>query len=510
MIDATVPVSTVFAGLSPLIVQDVVDEGDRIRLRVRTPDDPSSCPDCGTATRSVHGYHQRIVTDVSVDARPVVLVVRVRRLVCPTPGCRRTFREQIPGLLRRYQRRTVRLATQITAVIKELAGRAAARTLQVPAIPVTRFTALRMLLALPLPLAGTPRVLGVDDFSLRKGASYATILIDVETNQRIDVLPGRKAETLAAWLRAHPGVEIVCRDGSTTYAQAIRDALPDAVQVSDRWHLWNGLGEAVRKEVGAHSSCWAKHGPPLQVGSRAATTLERRRRVHDLVDAGVGLLETARRLQLSLNTVKRYARASEPERMRRAPQYRPTLVDPYRDHLRARREQDPAVPLQTLLAEIKELGYTGSQNLLYRYINQGRVEADRPAISARRVTRLLLSNPDQLQNADRELAVQLSAGRTQMTTLATAVRDFAALLKPDPENTELLDSWITVVREADLPHLHSFRTGLDQDRAAVHAGLTLPYHHGGTEGVNTKTKLIKRQMYGRAGFTLLRHRILLG
>jgi transposase len=510
MIDAGVLVSAVFAGLSPLVVQDLVDEGGRIRLWVRTPDDPSSCPDCGITTSSVHGYHQRIVTDVAVDARPVVLVVRVRRLVCPTPGCRRTFREQIPGLLRRYQRRTVRLATQIAAVIKELAGRAAARTLQVMAISVTRFTALRMLLALPLPLAGVPRILGVDDFSLRKGASYATILIDVETNQRIDVLPDRKAETLAAWLRAHPGVEVVCRDGSTTYAQAIGNALPDAVQVSDRWHLWNGLGEAVRKEVGAHSSCWAKHGPPLQEGHRAVTTLERWRRVHDLIDAGVGLLETARRLQLSLNTVKRYARASEPERMRRAPQYRSTLVDPYRDYLRARRAEDPAVPIQTLLSEIKELGYTGSQNLLYRYINQGRVEGERPSISARRVTRLLLSDPSRLPDTDRQLAVQLSASCTEMTALANSVHDFAALLKPDPANAELLDSWIAVVREVDLPHLNSFCNGLDQDRAAVNAGLTLSYHNGGTEGVNTKTKLIKRQMYGRAGFALLRHRILLG
>ncbi|MEV4177129.1 ISL3 family transposase [Nonomuraea sp. NPDC049709] len=510
MIDATVLVSTVFAGLSPLIVQDVTDEDRAIRLRMRTPDHPGACPDCGTTTSRVHGYHQRIVADVAVDARPVVLEVRVRRLVCATAGCRRTFREQIPGLLRRYQRRTVRLATQVAAVVKELAGRAAARTLQVMAIPVTRFTALRMLLALPLPLAAAPRVLGVDDFALRKGDVYATILIDVETNQRIDVLPGRKAETLTDWLRAHPGVEVVCRDGSTTYAQAIRDALPDAVQVSDRWHLWNGLGETVRKEVGAHSSCWAQHGPPLQDGKRAATTLERWRQVHELIDAGVGLLETARRLQLALNTVKRYARASEPERMRRAPQYRPTLVDPSRDHLRARRAEEPAIPVQTLLTEIKKLGYTGSQNLLYRYINQGRVEADRPTISAKRVTRLLLSNPDKLTDADRELAERLSSSCVEMTVLVTAIRDFAAQLKPDPKNDERLDTWILMVRAADLPHLHSFCTGLDQDRAAVEAGLTLPHHNGGTEGVNNKTKMIKRQMYGRAGFRLLRHRILLG
>ena len=118
--------------------------------------------------------------------------------------------------------------------------------------------------------------------------------------------------------------------------------------------------------------------------------------------------EVARRLAgragaglLSLNTVKRYARAAEPERMIRAPKYRPTLVDPYRDHLRARRAANPAVPVQTLLAEIRELGYPGSMNLLYRYITQGRVEADRPHLSPKRVARLVLTRPDALSDDQR-------------------------------------------------------------------------------------------------------------
>jgi transposase len=142
----------------------------------------------------------------------------------------------------------------------------------------------------------------------------------------------------------------------------------------------------VLKEVAAHSSCWAAAGPPLKEGKQAQTTAGRWRQVHDLTDKGTGLLECSRRLGLSLNTVKRYARATEPGRMKRAPRYRPTLVDPYRDHLRARRAQDPAVPVHRLLAEIREMGYPGSMNLLYRYITQGRVEADRPHLSPKRGT----------------------------------------------------------------------------------------------------------------------------
>jgi transposase len=163
-----------------------------------------------------------------------------------------------------------------------------------------------------------------------------------------------------------------------------------------------------------------------------------------------------------------------------------------------------------LLEEIKQLGCTGSQNLLYRYITQGRVEADRPAISPRRLTRDLITAPGQLKDHQTERLEACIATCPEMTALAGLVRSFAALLAPADGNAERLTSWITQARAEDLPHLHAFTRGLDLDRDAVNAALTLPFHNGGTEGVNTKTKMIKRQMYGRAGFPLLRHRILLG
>jgi transposase len=162
--------------------------------------------------------------------------VRVRRLVCPVLGCpRQTFREQVPGLLERYQRRTNRLADRLGSVVKELAGRAGARLSGALTAAVSRSTALRMLMRLSLPPLRVPRVLGVDDFALKRRHRYATVLIDAETGERIDVLPDRSGNTLEAWLREHPGAEVVCRDGSASYGEAIRRALPDAVQVSDRW-----------------------------------------------------------------------------------------------------------------------------------------------------------------------------------------------------------------------------------------------------------------------------------
>ncbi len=161
------------------------------------------CLTCGAETQRVHGYHWRTVADVPIDARWVIVRVRVRRLVCPTRGCRQTFREQLPGVLQRYQRRTPRLSAQIGVVVRELAGRAGARLLSALAVCVSRHTTLRTLLWLPLPVRPTPRVLGVDDFALRRRQRYATVLIDAETRQRIDVLldpQSRHAGDVAAGL----------------------------------------------------------------------------------------------------------------------------------------------------------------------------------------------------------------------------------------------------------------------------------------------------------------------
>ncbi len=184
--------------------------------------------------RKVHSYHHRTVADLPADGRVVIVRVRVRRLVCPTPQCCRTFREQVPGLLERYQRRTTRLTGQVRAIVKELAGRAAVRVLAALPVRLSRHTAVRVLLAIPLPHRPVPRVVSVDDFALRRRNRYGTAVIDAVTHQRIDVLADRKSETLETWLRNNPGVEVVVRDGSATYAEAIRRARPAALGVGLR------------------------------------------------------------------------------------------------------------------------------------------------------------------------------------------------------------------------------------------------------------------------------------
>jgi transposase len=499
-----------FPHLASTRLESVDLDGDVVVLAVSSTKPSAVCSGCGAVSARTHGGYRRRLADLPVGGRRVRLDVGVRRFRCGQHDCSVvTFVEQIPGLTARFSRRTQSLTEQLTRIGLALAGRAGARLAAALGMGCGRDTLLRLVRAHPDPPCGQTAVVGVDDFALRKRLRYATVVIDMTAGRPIDVLADRRVDSTAAWLRAHPGVRVVCRDGSAAYAEAIAQGAPRARQVSDRWHLWHGLSQAVLKEVATHSGCWAKTSLAPRKSRHAATTRERWRHVHDLLDHGVGLGECARRLNLSLNTVKRYARIAQPERLVRAPAYRPTLVDPYRDHLRQRRAADPAVAVTTLLAEIKALGYSGSANLLVRYINQGRVDGDRPPISPHGLTGLILTRREHLLDTQRQLRDELTTACPEMIDLADAVRGFAELLNARAGNEKRLQEWITTARAADLPYLHAFTRGLDKDAAAVAAGLSLPYSNGPTEGHVNRIKMIKRQMYGRASLDLLRKRVLL-
>jgi transposase len=154
--------------------------------------------------------------------------------------------------------------------------------------------------------------------------------------------------------------------------------------------------------------------------------------------------------------------------------------------------------------QLTKIGFSPEGSALRRHLD------DHPHLSPRRTTRLLLTRPKNLTERQRERLKGLAAACPEMTALASVVRSFAALLSPHKDNPARLAAWITATRETDLPHVHSFIRGVDQDTHAVIAAITLTHHNGRTEGVNTRTKLLERQMYGRAGIALLRHRILLG
>jgi transposase len=380
-----------------------------------------------------------------------------------------------------------------------------------------------------------PRVLGVDDFAIRRGHVYATILLDIESRRPIDVLPDREADTLADWLRAHPGVEVICRDRAGAYADGARTGAPDAIQVADRWHLWHNLAEHVEKMVARHHACLkptAEPGPtpgPVAVADLdqiAADTavhdaersrlVERTRQRHEQVQAlraqGKGIKAIGRELKLARETMRRFARARTVEELltKASVGSRPSILDAFTEHLH-QRYRDGTTSATQLLAEIRTLGYRGSYGTLRNYLRPFKTLRTAPPVTprppkVRHITGWMLRHPDHLDPDEHVKLQQVRARCPHLDAVAGHVSEFAKILTG--RHGDRLDTWITAVDADDLPDLHSFTTGLKRDHTAVLNGLTLQWSSGAVEGQVNRIKMLKRQMYGRANLDLLRRRIL--
>jgi transposase len=514
------------------VLESVKVEGHGLLLMMlRASGEESFCPRCRRLSTRVHSHYHRKLRDLPWEGMPVRIQLHVRRFFCDTEGCgQRIFTERLPNTVRRYARRTCRLSDAIEQIALALGGSPGSRLARQLGILASASTFLRQLRrkALVVPLQG-PRVLGIDDWAWRKRQRYGTILCDLEGGKVIDLLPDRSEESTAQWLRSHPGTEIVSRDRASLYAAAATKAAPQAIQVADRWHLLHNLSETlvsalvpyhrmlteaartVAKKPEVPTSPVAP--PPDAAKPLSAQQQKRERRlvryqaVMEQIRQGVSKSEAARNCGLGRRTVRRWVSASEfPERKHA---YRPTMVDQHREYLEQRWKQGCHNAAQ-LWRELQERGFKGQAPIVRTWIqrhynSQSSEEKQKPSssklsrASPRQTAWLLLKEPEDA----RPYLEELCSKSPEVATLASLAREFGRIIRKRD-----VDAWPKWCQDAKSSLLSTFAKSLCRDEAAVLAALQQPWSNGPVEGNIHRLKLIKRSMYGRGKFDLLRIRVI--
>lgn len=516
------------------------------------------CPGCGFLSTSSCGSYLRRPADLPSVGRVVLLVLRVRRFMCGNAACaRRTFAEPLDALVAPRARRTDRLASAQGRVALTAGGEAGARLLNCLGMPTSPDTLLRLVRRMPLAPPSEPRAVGVDDWALRKGQTYGTILVDLERRRPLDLLPGRTADALAAWLRRHAKVRIITRDRSTEYARGALEGAPQALQVADRWHLLQNMRQvAERWFAGAHARLRrlpALPEPPVPQSQPreafprsqrdAAVGVKSRARRLSLYEeiqrrhgAGEPLLTISRHMGLARGTVRAYAQSeSFPERA--LPRPRPSILDPHLAYLGQRLVQGCENAL-LLWRELQARGFHGTRRQVTRWLQTRRTVASPfcsrhvchgtlPAeLSPAQITMTNLPSAQSLAwmamkgtaalLPDEAAAIGRVTQDQEAATMVALVRRFADLVRgrsitakqPCHAPVRTFRCWLQEASASGLRSMATFATGLRKD-AAVQAALTTRWSNAQCEGHITRLKLLKRQMYGRADLDLLRRRLLL-
>jgi transposase len=538
--------------LSDLMIEQVAVTNDVVITACATFP-TASCSCCGTSSKRVHSHYQRTLRDLPASGRPVHLVMRVRRFFCEEKTCvRKIFAERFPSLTLPRAKFTSRLQEALQEMGFELGGEAGARLGKKLSYPGSPDTILRLVKQAKPPTTSSPRIVGIDDWSWKRGLLYATLICNLENHRPIDVLPDRSVETVSRWFEQRPSVEIVSRDRSSEYAAGISKGAPQALQVADLWHIGKNLAEGVstllarcRAEIrrGLQGQARPEHEDvfPIQEeerrparsssvelahSARHAQKQDRYEQVIELHHQGMKAPDIAHRVGIGERTIYRWlAHGSFPEARRR--RRRPSLIDPYERYVISRWQQGCHNGSQ-LYRELTAKGYKGSPRAMYSYLailptpqsllskslplpqleQKSALSSPAPLenFSARRSTWLFVRHPDELdemQQAELALIRQASPSAETAYCLAQA---FMQMIRK--HTGQQLDTWLNEVEASHLPELKSFAKGIQQDKAAVLAGLTLPWSNGPVEGHVNRLKLIKRSMYGRAKLPLLRQRVL--
>lgn len=535
--------NTLLSDPAAIEIEKFVSRDGEIVIVVRTVQSVAACPKCDVPSSSLKSRCTRRLADLPWHNIAIRLELHTRKFRCRNSSCQqKVFCERLPNVVAPGSRRTVRLETALTTLAFALGARATSR-LVAPLFGLTlsKDTGLNLMRRhRPNSETAAICVLGVDDFAFRRGCTYGTILVDLERHQPIDLLPDREVKTLSEWLRRHPEIETISRDRSVAYADAINNALPRAEQIADRWHSLKNLSylfersllrqhDALRKAAQETRAEYRTHvtvtkaslpEPPEPPAAEPLPDTEddnpRRaelsRAIKELRRKGVGLRQIARELKIARNTVRRYIRCETVPRHRTGAG-RPSFVLPFAEYLEAR-WQEGEHNATKLAAEIKAQGFRGGVDAVHRFVKNWRKTTTRAVVfcpisirgySPRRTTKLLLNTAAKTE-AEKCYVAKLCENSPEINRARRLGIEFQRLISD--KRAAGFDEWLKKVAESEVAEFESWAKGLLTDESAVRNALLSRWSQGQVEGQVNRLKTIKRQMYGRAKFDLLRARVL--
>jgi transposase len=422
-----------------------------------------------------------------------------------------------------------RLMARLLAIGLALGGAAGARLSQQLGFTISRDTLLRVIRCTPCPAIVSPQVLSVDDFALRKRHTYGPLLLDLARRRPLALLPDREAATVAHWLQAHAGVEVLVRDRSEAYAEAARLEAPTACQVADHFHLLQNLAAVLTQVFTAQAPQLAQlkaqrtaaptplHDPSGVAGaparsavliapqpaSTAAARLARQRRTRRWTHYqqvwtyywwGWTLDAIAQQVGISRRTMRRYLQSPTfPERQPRHDRdhscfdaYKPMLLADWNHGCRNGAH---------LFRTIRSHGFQGQYGFVALYVRrlrqaQGRTPRQQGSdrrlprvimtpprpLTPRCATWLVLRAPDQCTKEDQQLLARLTAPSPTLGEAVALTQDFAGLIRR--RQPAQLEPWLARAAISTLTPFRHFAKGLRADMAAVQAAVTLPWSQG--------------------------------
>jgi transposase len=541
--EAIVQTKTLLPDAQHLRCDGIRWDGDRVTVLISSSAPSATCPTCGRASNRVHSHYERRLQDLPWQGIAICLLWSSRRFFCDNARCRqRIFAERLPEVAAPRGRKTARLVTTLRALALACGGEVGAQLAQRLEMPTSPDTLLREIRRTTCECKNRVRVLGVDDWALRRGQRYGTVLVDLELHEPIDLLPERSSESFATWLKRHPEVEVIARDRGEHYVKGAAMGAPQAQQVADRWHLLHNLSQMLARvvqrfpkelsrtmrqvvdakstnewnppqpgnaEISAFSS--AADPPPVQ-RQRRPRWVEDYQRVIELRQQNRSRRAIARELGLDRATVRRWLDAGcLPELARRG---RPRKVRAWLPYLEAR-WQAGCRNAVTLTTELQARGFAGSYDTIRRLVAGWREAGANNTAHIRRLpppsptsVAWWLFKPPSDRTDEQRRFVDSFCHECPPVAIATALaNEFASIIR-DRKPNELQD-WLERASSPQVPvEFRRFTKGLEEDLEAIRAALSLEWSNGQTEGQVNRIKMIKRQMYGRAKFDLLRRRVL--